>query len=278
MGIYAVNHERFVRTIRHFFERFHKGGEVLETIFNKPLAISSPANMKEYFSRYILEVKKLSPASEYNYQRGLKKVSQFLKELGMVRESIYEVGTIEELDSIWKELSSTTEFSEMDKVGHRMYSSGFKAYYKFATGAMFKKYSSIDLRTLDTPMSLDKPIRVEYKIWKRSGIMRTQIVALADYKCDINHDHTTFLSASTNRPYMEAHHIIPLQLQDKFEKSLDVYANLISLCPICHKKIHLGLLEERRLMVDRIYENRKDRLANCGFVFGKNEFEDLILV
>ncbi|MBO6291181.1 MAG: HNH endonuclease [Selenomonas sp.] len=242
-----------------------------------PLAISSPANIKEYFSRYILEVKKLSSGSEYNYKRGLKKVSQCMKEMGLVEESIYEIGTIEGLDAAWQKLKSDSDFSAMDRNGHRMYSSGFNCYRKFATGDMFHEYSSIDVKTLDAPMKLEKPVKVEYKIWKRSGIMRTQTVVLANYACDIDHGHATFTAASTGHQYMEAHHIIPLKLQERFSSSLDVYANLISLCPICHRKIHLGIKEERRLMIDDIYEKRKDRLVKCGFVFGKEEFEDLVM-
>ena len=243
----------------------------------KPVAVSSPANIQEYFRRYILEVKKLSLGSEYNYQRGLKKVSEYMKNMGLVEESIYEIGTIEELDMAWKKLKEDPDFAVMNKNGHRMYSSGFNCYRKFATGELFSEYSSIDVKTLDKPMKLENPVKVEYKIWKRSGIMRTQTVALSEYKCDIDHNHNTFIAESTRKPYMEAHHIIPLQLQEKFTSSLDVYANLISLCPVCHRKIHLGIMEERRLMIERIYENRKDRLVKCGFVLGKEEFEDLVL-
>lgn len=247
-----------------------------ETIQN-PMAISSPANIKEYFRRYILEVKKLSSGSAYNYNRGLKKVSQCMKEMGLVEDSIYEIGTIEELDKVWQKLKANQDFSVMDKSGHRMFSSAFNCYRKFATGDLFREYISIDVKALDTPMKLEKTVKVEYRIWKRSGIMRTQTVALAGYSCDIDHNHTTFIAASTGRPYMEAHHIIPLRLQERFPSSLDVYANLISLCPICHKKIHLGIKDERRTMIDGIYENRKDRLAKCGFTFGKEEFEELVL-
>ena len=242
-----------------------------------PVAISSPENIREYFSRYILEVKKLSSGSVYNYQRGLKKVSHFMKEMGLVEESIYEIGTIEELDFAWKRLKADSQFSDMDKSGHRMFSSGFNCYRKFATGELFHEYSSVDVKNLDKPMKLETPIKVEYKLWKRSGIMRTQTVALANFTCDIDHSHDTFIAVSTGHPYMEAHHIIPIKLQERFSSSLDVYANLISLCPLCHRKIHLGIREERRLMIDGIYENRKDRLAKCGFVFGKEEFEDLVL-
>jgi len=30
-------------------------------------------------------------------------------------------------------------------------------------------------------------------------------------------------------------------------------------------------------MVDELYEKRKERLVNCGFILGKEEFEDIIL-
>ena len=107
--------------------------------------------------------------------------------------------------------------------------------------------------------------------------MRTQTVALASYACDTNHSHAACTAASTGHQYMEVHHIIPLKSQERFSSSFDVYANLNTSCPICQRKIHLGIKEERRLMIDGIYENRKDRLAKCGFVFGKEEFEDLVL-
>ena len=95
-----------------------------------------------------------------------------MRDLGLVEDSIYEIGTIEELDLAWQKLKENPEFSTMDKTGHRMYSSGFSCYRKFATGELFRKYSSIDVQTLDLPMKLEKPIKVEYKIWKRSGITR----------------------------------------------------------------------------------------------------------
>ena len=76
---------------------------------------------------------------------------------------------------------------------------------------------------------------------------------------------------------MESHHTIPIHLQSRFSYSLDVYANLICLCPVCHRKIHYGLRDERREMLYEIYEKRRERLAHSGLVMGKEEFADLIL-
>ena len=76
---------------------------------------------------------------------------------------------------------------------------------------------------------------------------------------------------------MEGHHAIPLHYQGKFEHSLDIYANVVCLCPICHRKIHYGISEDRRLMMDEIWEKRIGRLINWGISMSKTEFENLIL-
>ncbi len=78
--------------------------------------------------------------------------------------------------------------------------------------------------------------------------MRTQTVVMENYAYDTNHSHAT----SIGHQYMEGHYIIPLKLQERFSSSLDVYANLNSSCAICQRKIHLGIKEDRRLMIDGI--------------------------
>ncbi|MGL4999965.1 MAG: HNH endonuclease [Cetobacterium sp.] len=48
------------------------------------------------------------------------------------------------------------------------------------------------------------------------------------------------MSGTTNKQYMEAHHLIPMNAQDSFKNSLDVLGNVVSLCPNCHRMIHHG--------------------------------------
>lgn len=85
------------------------------------------------------------------------------------------------------------------------------------------------------------------------------------------------MAERTHKPYMESHHAITIHLQGRFPYSLDVYANLICLCPVCHRKIHYGLRDERREMLYEIYEKRHERMAHSGLKIGKEEFADLIL-
>ena len=85
------------------------------------------------------------------------------------------------------------------------------------------------------------------------------------------------MAESNHRPYMEVHHILPMSLQGQFEHSLDIYANIICLCPICHRQLHAGLIAERRDIIDHLYEERRDRLVKSGIELGKEEFERMIL-
>ena len=72
---------------------------------------------------------------------------------------------------------------------------------------------------------------------------------------------------------MEGHHALPMRYQERFKNSLDVYANVVCLCPTCHRLLHYGIASEKIDVVDKIYYDRADRLAACGIKIGKTEFE-----
>lgn len=54
--------------------------------------------------------------------------------------------------------------------------------------------------------------------------------------------------------------------------SLDVYANIVCLCPICHRRIHHDLKFGRIDMAKRIFDTRGERLENSGIIICSNEF------
>ncbi len=74
---------------------------------------------------------------------------------------------------------------------------------------------------------------------------------------------------------MEGHHALPMNAQDHFQVSLDVYANIVCLCPICHRKIHYGLRDDRVSMIRHIYDQRVSRLANSGIEISKEDFVEV---
>lgn len=189
---------------------------------------------------------------------------------------MYEVQDIGELEVIKTYLYSEQEFIELDKRGHQMYSAGFNHYYKFASGKGFTNIQQqIEMMDIEVPIP-EKNIGNVHN-WKRSSIIKMQSIESAGYQCEISPKHTTFTSKSTGHQYMEGHHALPMKYQDKFEKSLDVYANIICLCPICHRLLHYGVTSEKENVLDKIYYDRSKRLAVSGIKVSRSEFESLVI-
>lgn len=102
------------------------------------------------------------------------------------------------------------------------------------------------------------------KVWKRNAKYASNAIANAEYKCEIDPNHQHFISKYSNENYVEAHHIIPMFKQDRYDCSLDVYANIVSLCMVCHKKLHYGHFEDKKEILDTLFKDRVGRLSKSG--------------
>ncbi|MEJ8552749.1 hypothetical protein [Tepidibacter sp. Z1-5] len=90
----------------------------------------------------------------------------------------------------------------------------------------------------------DKVIK-EKLLYPRNKIKVENSIKNAQYNCEFNEKHKFFISRLTKRNYVEGHHLIPLEYQDEFEYTLDVEANIIFFYPVCHKKLHYSIFEEK---------------------------------
>lgn len=96
----------------------------------------------------------------------------------------------------------------------------------------------------------------------------------AQYKCENSLCCTPlFIRRDGKTNYTEAHHLIPLCYQDSFDFSLDVEANVVSLCPNCHCLLHYG--QDKEALLRQLYDSRAERLKKCNLNVG---FEDLMLM
>ena len=232
--------------------------------------------LMEYYIRYLRNVRKVSESSERHYTQALRTISKMLVEKGKICDSIYEVRDINELNVLKEYLYSEPDFISLDERGHRMYSAGFNNYFKFASGDGFSGVEN-DMRVMDIEISKRERNTIVVEYWKRSSIIKTQSIKAASYKCELDNEHTTFVAKSTGEQYMEGHHAIPMKQQDNFDVSLDVYANIICLCPICHRLLHYGEDEAKETVMDKIYFTRADRLASSGIRLSRDEFRKQII-
>jgi 5-methylcytosine-specific restriction protein A len=100
--------------------------------------------------------------------------------------------------------------------------------------------------------------------WERDPRVAKAALVMHHFKCEIDPKHSTFTSQVTGESYVEAHHLIPMKVQAEFEYSLDVTGNIVSLCPNCHRAIHLATLSKKKEMINKLYMTRRDKLKKFG--------------
>jgi hypothetical protein len=93
------------------------------------------------------------------------------------------------------------------------------------------------------------------------------------FKCAVDSSHITFLKPD-GTSYMEVHHLIPLNRQKDFTNKLDTKANIIPVCPNCHRKLHHGRIEDIEPLLKELYENRKNALKLSGIEISYNDLKD----
>lgn len=104
---------------------------------------------------------------------------------------------------------------------------------------------------------------------KRNSSLAKSALARVHNSCEINSDHKTFLNIN-NEQYMEGHHLIPITLNNanyfetQFNRSIDCLENIVSLCPNCHKAIHLGNKDTKRDIIEILFYKRQQRLKDIG--------------
>lgn len=96
------------------------------------------------------------------------------------------------------------------------------------------------------------------KIYPRKKSVSVNALMRANNQCEHNCKHGSFFRRNTNIKYMEPHHLIPLHYHEEFEWSLDVEANVVSLCSECHNQIHYG---DGRKILKELWKKRSAELA-----------------
>ena len=109
-------------------------------------------------------------------------------------------------------------------------------------------------------------------VWERDANLARKCLHQADYKCEFDGSHNLFIARSTLKPYVEAHHLIPMSLQNEWDVKLDKRCNIFSLCPMCHSKVHHAVGKTTEEVILRLFEKRQKELRNMLRV----ETEDLL--
>lgn len=181
-----------------------------------------------------------------------------------------------------EKIESLDGYIQHNRSENHFYSATLRCYLAFVTQLNFAIENSIDSKFDQTVIDLEDidsmknklingPQRRKDKI-QENGVEyfpRNQVERLAAKKrsnwlCEFDKNHTTFISAVNKKPYVEAHHLIPMAAQEYFVHTIDFADNIVSLCPTCHRRIHYAVKRERRRLVETLFEQRRERFRKYG--------------
>jgi 5-methylcytosine-specific restriction protein A len=106
----------------------------------------------------------------------------------------------------------------------------------------------------------------------RSKAKGDYVLKLQSYKCQVDPGHASFISKA-GLPYMEKHHLISMMFYEEYSVELDDIRNIVSLCPTCHRKIHLGQPAEVAVMLEKLHAQQEAGLAEAGLAISLDELK-----
>ncbi len=122
-----------------------------------------------------------------------------------------------------------------------------------------------DFEYAGVPQTKDEPTYTNgRKVYKRDKKRAINALKKAKHKCEVDSEHSTFIRKNSSQPYTEPHHLIPLGFSDRFDVSLDVEENIVSLCSNCHNQLHYG--RDIRNILEYLYNQRKELLEKVGIM------------
>lgn len=243
---------------------------------------------KERFIKWLENNTIIKEYSIGRYANAIDTLSSELGNYGLSERNLFNVSDTTVIDRIL----INPEFKRKNNKGNRMYSSAlihFKNYIEHIKDKEFqnellKEAMEFNKYLKDNTADVSKRNIVDtvqekpnyrtvnnQKVWNRNPRYASEAVADANYLCEFNNQHQHFISKFNQQNYVEAHHLIPMKYQDNFEDSLDIHANIVSICLICHKKLHFGLFEDKKEIINKLFNTRRERLKECRIILNDNE-------
>jgi 5-methylcytosine-specific restriction enzyme A len=243
---------------------------------------------QDTFADWLKTYANIKPYSIGRYSKAISTISSELGDYGLNRINLFNLNDTAFIDTIL----NNPEFKMKNEKGHRMYSvalNHFKKYIEYYYDSelqteLFKEEQEFEKYLTQIPANVsktdiedkpkDKPKHKSVnnkKVWSRNPKYASEAVAGADYLCEFDSQHKHFISKFNHRNYVEAHHLIPMEFQDQFDCSIDIHANIVSICLVCHKKIHFGLFEDKKGILEKLFNSRKERLKASGIIISLAE-------
>lgn len=142
-----------------------------------------------------------------------------------------------------------------------------------------------DKEIKDTDVNLqekidDTDVNSIEKYNKVSSVLKKLAKTNSNYRCELEDFYGCqyFTSKESHKNYIEVHHLIPRAVGNDFDSSIEVIENYVSLCPNCHRLVHLGEDIERKPALHNLYIKRKEALQEKGLEITEKQLKEYYLI
>lgn len=239
-------------------------------------------SLKEYFKEYVMESNK---GQSYK----LKLIENFNGKNWKALRNL----EVSEYVKEYSDLVGSEFFSKLGENGYKIFEKGSTNRHVFSNVHKYlmelinihekkqNEYSIEEKDTVDSKVLSDKSTgfnwnkktkeknvngysKASLQKYKRDTTVAVNALIRANFLCEYDNSDRVFLrKGSSNRYYTEAHHLIPLSEHNDFEYSLDIEENVVSLCSHCHNLLHYGRYEDKKEILQKLYDERVDVLREC---------------
>lgn len=250
--------------------------------------------------RYFLNLKEFRTyAEKLSAETGnVKKASskgmhytRFLLYLTVLYEEIFQedFGTLNSFVALkkLKLVENLPDFRMFNQNEHYFYSAAINCFSAYLTAQQVLREGPADerlnlkLSTLTseeviliseeiTEFQVDKLKRPQKKLrqgidsYPRSLYVSYLAKVRSGWSCELNPSHKTFIAQADGKNFVEAHHLVPMAVQDYYRYTLDFTANVITLCPNCHRLVHIAGYRERAAAVSKLFGEREKIYRQYG--------------
>ncbi|MCL2789474.1 MAG: HNH endonuclease [Desulfobulbus sp.] len=114
------------------------------------------------------------------------------------------------------------------------------------------------------------------KTIKKNSSFAKRALQDAEYTCQVDSTHKTFITVY-DVPYMEGHHLIPCTVDrseafmKEYKKNIDCVANIICICPTCHRAVHFGDENTKTEKIKVMFAKQIEKLKKVGINITEGE-------
>ncbi|WP_375179924.1 HNH endonuclease [Enterococcus rotai] len=253
-----------------------------ETIFNE-----TKLRYSKIFEKFKQYAQKLSDESgKAEHSNKAPSYAATLIKLIVLYEEIFNTnfGTLNSFEDLskFREIQSISNFKDFNTNSSHFYSATINCFIGYLV-FLNSEYEEIEDEAFESnliydnaindalPSPLIEPKRRENKLlirkgshYPRNAIENLNAKVSNNWLCIVDSSHKTFTSAANSKPYVEAHHLIPMAAQDNHSNTLDFANNIVTLCPNCHRKIHHACVDEKKGMIVNLFNKRKNIYKKHG--------------